>query len=647
MPKSVLFNANVAVKASQTDPLFLSLQQALAGRYSLDRELGRGGNGVVYLAREVRLDRQVAIKVLPPDLAADPQTRERFLREARTSARLAHPHIIPIYAVDVVEDHVFYAMGFVDGESLAQRVAVRGPLAPREGARLLREVAWALAHAHAQGVVHRDIKPDNILIEIDSGRAIVADFGIAAAVGARSDGVIGTPAFMSPEQVLGGELDARSDLYALGATAYFAFTARPPFEGSDLEVLSRHIAEPAPSMAAVGLPMPRYLVQVVAQCLAKARVDRPRDAHQVAELLGKVLAERRELPAVLRAFVKRDSRTNGMGTVGVLLAACVPMWATASALGIWSIAVGYVFIVMAAVVFVIRNALRLLGDGFKHVDVVSAFEAELVMLREERRLRPRPALARLQRVSAASLRIIAGASLTTALAIAIGPEGFVSDAVYALMGVLFVLALFAQLGWVAARLGQSEDTQFWRSLWSGRVGAWSFDIARRLRGAAPVSLSMTHRATELSLSLASESLFTSLPADVRRSLRDVPEVLQCLQEGASRLRDRGKRLDELLMSSMSGDDVADIVAEQEHVARQLEETVGALERMRLDLLRLHANVATIEGVTTSLRGATELHRHIQRHLEATREVEDVFETAQAGEVNAPLDEGCTERRRVD
>ncbi len=152
----------------QVDRLFLEFQSALAGRYSLERELGRGGMGVVYLAREVRLDRPVAIKVLPPSKSRDSRLRERFLREARTAAKLSHPNIIPIFTVDETGEFVFFAMAFVQGETLTQRVRGRGPLPPSEAARVLRDVAWALAYAHSQGVVHRDVKPDNIILEVGS-----------------------------------------------------------------------------------------------------------------------------------------------------------------------------------------------------------------------------------------------------------------------------------------------------------------------------------------------------------------------------------------------------------------------------------------------------------------------------------------------
>src|SRR2546425_2321528 len=206
------------------DPQHRTLDRALAGRYVLERRLGRGGMGVVFLARELLLERQVAIKLLPPLKAADPRARRRFLGEARTVARLSHPNIVPVFAVDESPDAVFFVMAYVEGQTLGQRIRDQGMLTPEEGARLLREVARALAHAHERGVVHRDVKPDNILLDAATGRALVFDFGIARVGGdggstGSGGGVGGTADYMSREQASGLGVDARGDLYSLGVVA--------------------------------------------------------------------------------------------------------------------------------------------------------------------------------------------------------------------------------------------------------------------------------------------------------------------------------------------------------------------------------------------------------------------------------------------
>src|SRR5215468_5537141 len=228
------------------DREFIDLQDALAGEYSLERELGRGGMGIVYLAREVQLDRLVAIKVLPEAFAARADVRERFLREARMPASLSHPHIVPIYRVGESKGFVFFVMAYVNGETLGDRLRSRGPLPAAAAARLMREVAWALSYAHGRGIVHRDIKPDNILIETETGRALVSDFGIArgAEETAISDPgrVMGTAQFMSPEQAAGEALDGRSDLYSLGVVSYLALSGKLPFDAPSVPALMLKLA---------------------------------------------------------------------------------------------------------------------------------------------------------------------------------------------------------------------------------------------------------------------------------------------------------------------------------------------------------------------------------------------------------------------
>lgn len=283
-----------AAPSSPASGEIASLRAALKGQYAIERELGRGGMGIVVLARDERLDRRVALKVLPPTLAEQSDTRERFLREARMSAQLSHPNIVPVYRADDIGGFAFFAMGFVDGETLGDRIRDRGALAPAEVVRILREVSWALAYAHARGIVHRDVKPDNILLERSSGKAIVTDFGIARAdfnPSLTQDGlVLGTVHYMSPEQSSGDALDGRSDLYALGCVGFLALSGRLPFEGqSPQSILIAHATKEPPSLRSVAPQVPPPLAAVIDQCLRKAPADRFATGEELAEALGKAI----------------------------------------------------------------------------------------------------------------------------------------------------------------------------------------------------------------------------------------------------------------------------------------------------------------------------------------------------------------------
>jgi serine/threonine-protein kinase len=255
------------------------------------REIGRGGMGIVYLARDPRLDRYVAIKTLPPHLASDPVVRERFLREARTAGALSHQNIVPIHRADEINGHVFFVMGFVDGESLAQRVRRLGRVEPRELVGILVDVANALGYAHSRGVIHRDVKAENILIEASSGRAVVTDFGIARLAEASpltSTGqLLGTVYYLSPEQISGDKIDARSDIYSLGVVAYLALSGQFPFDAELASaVLISHVTKPAPPLLTRAPHIPRELADIVDRCLAKDPAARfPNCAALAATLL--------------------------------------------------------------------------------------------------------------------------------------------------------------------------------------------------------------------------------------------------------------------------------------------------------------------------------------------------------------------------
>ena len=263
------------------DPLRDRLAAALAPAYTVEGELGRGGMSVVYRARDVRLRRDVAIKILPPELAFVANVRERFMREAQTAARLAHPNIVPIYGVEEKDALVWIVMALVEGETLGERLTRERTLSATEATRILGSVTEALAYAHAHGVIHRDIKPDNILLERDSLRVLVTDFGIARA--AEGDGrltltgvAVGTPTYMSPEQAMGeGEVDGRSDLYSLGVVGYQMLAGAPPFSANSTPALMlMQVTEPLPALAAKvpGAPLP--LVHAIERALAKKPSDR-------------------------------------------------------------------------------------------------------------------------------------------------------------------------------------------------------------------------------------------------------------------------------------------------------------------------------------------------------------------------------------
>ncbi|HLG05439.1 MAG TPA: serine/threonine-protein kinase, partial [Gemmatimonadales bacterium] len=263
---------------SEERPLAQRLKEVLGLEYTLEGEIGRGGMGVVYRARDERLHRRVAIKVLPPELAFQKEIRERFTREAQTAARLSHPHIVPIHDVGEGSGVVFFIMGLVEGESLGARLKRRGKLPADEVRRIMKETADALSAAHGVSIIHRDIKPDNILLEGTRGRVMVTDFGIAKALsqvsGSTLTGVgvaIGTPQYMSPEQAAGErELDGRSDIYSLGVVAYQMASGAVPFNAPTVAgILMKQITESAPLLHETGPTIPEDLSLAIARCLEK------------------------------------------------------------------------------------------------------------------------------------------------------------------------------------------------------------------------------------------------------------------------------------------------------------------------------------------------------------------------------------------
>jgi len=596
-----------------TDPILLEVEAALAGRYSVERELGRGGMATVYLARDIRLDRLVAIKVLLPELAVRPELRERFLRETRTAASFSHPNIVPVHAVEETPTLLYFVMGFVDGETLTQVVRRHGPLTATAAARLIQEVAWALSYAHGRGVVHRDVKPDNILLERATGRAMVTDFGIArsfAASGLTQVGdVVGTPHFMSPEQAAGDQLDGRSDLYSLGVASFFAVTGRLPFDAESAQaILAMHMSRPAPPILELRPDLPAPLGDTIDRCLAKEPQDRFSRGEELVDALEGMRIGRKEVPAAIRMWVTRSDQFFRIGLILTLLSSQVVGRFHSE---LEQLVSGTMFLVLVITLWAqIPLGMRdLARQGFDFGDLV----AGLGDLAEERvaasaALRAAPDYQQRRRNRAVML--VTGAIVAVLLLFfaasqkrpppghaltRIGTAALVFGLAMGMGTLVFTMAGIARSGGMDRRM---------HAMWTGPIGRFLFWLG---------SLHLERRAPGATATANPRVLLESLPADQRRRFARFRTFFDQVDRELERLVQRDHELTDTLdqvraATPTSGGGVA---VRHETLVRDLEqaqrvtsdrrvELLSALENARLGLLRLKSKVGDADELEREL-----------------------------------------------
>jgi serine/threonine-protein kinase len=615
-------------EATTPDDDFLALQDALAGQWSLERELGRGGMATVYLARDVALDRPVAIKVLSAEHAADPAMRARFAREAITSAGLSHPHIVPTYAVAEAAGRPYLVMGYIDGESLAQRLHRSGPLSVSEGERVIREVSWALGHAHASGVLHRDVTLDNILLERSTGRAVLVDFGIAALVDGEGDGTLmGTPAYLAPEVVQGEPASRASDLYALATVAWATFAGRLPYHGDDsASVLLQQVTAPVPSLAAAAPALPRRIVAAIECALAKEPDSRPStveawmaawQGQSVSVPLATPLVRWREHWREVRSFYALAATLTAMfGAVG---GAVYVGWGTARAtwlIQLFSIAIPLTLV--AAMVHAINASRQLRGlsrAGYGIEDLRLALRGRA----PNEGPRPIPLVGRLTS-DAVLVALVTYLSIGWLLRqVDDGVNGwYVSDYyrqvaqwAYVVFWSGFGLSLLTP---TRPLLTPGRMSRVRRLFWDSWAGAFWLGLARVGLGKRIPAAETLHRPTELVLDLAIEELWRSLPGAARREASELPVVARALRKRVAALRG---------IAGHFGEPSHDTPAEaalRTKVEGRIAAALTALEQLRLQLLRLDGATVATGALTAQLHDARSLERELLADLGAHRGV---------------------------
>ena len=546
--------------------------------------------GVVFLAREVALDRLVAIKLLPSGLAAQPSLRERFIREARTAAQLSHPHIVAIHSVEATDTVVFFVMEYVAGETLGARLRRIGAISPGEALQMTQEVAWALAHAHARGVVHRDVKPDNILLEEGTDRAMVTDFGIAHA-GTSSDtpvGVgLGTFHYMSPEQAAGAGTDARADVYALGVTAFHMVTGQRPFEGYDgAALLAQQAHVDPPAVTALVPTLQLRFAEVIDRAIRLDASARWESVEAMAQELSAARAVVPQQPVALAVFARESRELMGQAGASASLAVVTEL-TLALGFGFDDFA-GVIFHVIASLLIAISltslaglvgAARSVLRRGYQPTAMLRAIRAEATANAAMVRAKPRHAI-----LDHPGIVIGVGVALA-------GIGGRLVQAVDAFLPsiLLLVVVLLVPVMLLQRSVQRRAGGRFWARLLEGRVGRWLFRVAGIGLGAVRAEPT-SGEPTALALGGAVGEIFARLSEPQQRSLAAIPDLVE--------------RLESLAL---------------ERSAPQRVEAVMALETLRLDLMRLQAGEVAAESITQGLEQLERFGRQVDAMLELRKD----------------------------
>ncbi|HEU4994375.1 MAG TPA: serine/threonine-protein kinase, partial [Gemmatimonadaceae bacterium] len=516
----------------------------------------------------------------------------------------------------------------------------RGPLPPAEATRVMREVAWALAYAHGRGIVHRDVKPDNILLETATGRALVTDFGIAhggtATVTTNDPGkVMGTAHFMSPEQAADQPIDGRSDIYALGVVGYLAVSGRLPFESTNLPaLLLRQATETPPSVMRAAPGLPPAFGAAIDRCLALDPDERFADGEALAEALAPPPDTRPALPTSLRAWLGARNPLlvpymAWSGVFGTLTTVNLVVWLAgkrpagpADIVLLAGIASLPLFPIIG---FHLNQAYRQFRAGHTLADLRSALEVA-------RRERAETEAAVSVKTENSIHRILRVATVASATWLAVTFGLLLLDVIHENRGDLPLILAPVLSTMLFGAISNALDVQFipdgirrwWQTgirdrVWNSRVGEW---LARRLRAPERSRLAgaSAFRATEAALGVAASELFAALPKEYREQLAELPGTVEALEARAAEARAEVEAL--AAMAPSGSVDAEVLAARKEKAASHLAESVAALEGIRLDLLRLHAGAGDLAPLTTLMDAVRLIGEDMSRLAEAQREVED-------------------------